>query len=92
MNEIMTFHVGTVSHICRSVRPLLEQVLAVELHHACSDGLWVFFARFFYLLRLFFVCHIKKEGKETCHPLFVNISFTPLAGRGSHCTMGGSQV
>ena len=42
MNEVMTFRVDTVSHIPRSVRPLLAQVLAGELHHACSDGLWGF--------------------------------------------------
>ena len=46
MNEIMTLHVDTVSHIPRSVRPLLAQVLAVKLRHACSGGLWGF-VRFF---------------------------------------------
>ena len=91
MNEIMTLHVNTVSHIFRSVRPLLAQVLALELRRACSHGLWDF-ARFFYLLRLFYVCHIEEEGKETCHPLFVNISFTSLAGRSSRYIMGRSQV
>ena len=40
INEIMTLHVDTVSHIPRSVRPLIAQVLGVELRHACLDGLW----------------------------------------------------
>ena len=91
MNEVMTLHADTVSHIPRSVRPLIAQVLAVKLRHACYDGLWSF-ASFFYLLRLFFVCHIEEEGKETCHTLFPSISFTPLAGRSSHCVMERSQM
>ena len=42
MNEISTLPVYTVSHIPRSVRPLLSEVLSVALRHAYADGLWGF--------------------------------------------------
>ena len=42
MNEISTLPVYTVSHIPRSVRPLLSEVLSVELRHAYAYGLWGF--------------------------------------------------
>ena len=59
MNEIMTLHVDTVSHIPRSVRPLLAQILTVELRHACSDGLWRF-SRFFLFAKA--VLHLPHRG------------------------------
>ena len=42
MEEISHLHVKSVGHIPRSVRPLLGNILSVELRHATKNGLWGF--------------------------------------------------
>ena len=48
MNEAVTLSVYSVAHVPRSVRPLLAQVLAIELEHGYSDGFWGFVRLFIF--------------------------------------------
>ena len=42
MKEAVTLPVYSIVHVPRSVRPLLAQVLTIELEHRYSDGFWGF--------------------------------------------------
>ncbi len=48
MNEAVTLPVYSITHVPRSVRLLIAQVLAIKLEHGYSDGLWGFVRLFIF--------------------------------------------
>ncbi|XP_062512774.1 uncharacterized protein LOC134188624 [Corticium candelabrum] len=63
MNEVVTTPVQTVTHVPKSVRPLLSVVLAKELRCACEGGLWGF-ARLFMLAKATLRCPPRGGRKK----------------------------
>ena len=58
MNEASMLPIPTISHIPKSVRPLVAEIMAKELLHACEDGLWGF-ARLF----IFAKCTLRSPPR-----------------------------
>ena len=48
MNKAVTLPVYSITHVPRSVRLLIAQVLAIKLEHGYSDGLWGFVRLFIF--------------------------------------------
>ena len=63
MNEVVSLQVQTVAHVPKSVRPLLAEILAGELQHACFSGI-CFFSVSLLLPKRPFGYHLEVEDEN----------------------------